>query len=257
LRFHILVLGLLYERLDSPELPGCFDRPADPFLRARGSDVNNQRTTHEPKRASAWARFMLPALLIGLPALLSLPSVAQSDDGFHSNEMDAPASQGQSEDAPKLKGPIGAVTFGYIYIASEEFPGTWQYHLQGFFGIPQVNINHWFGFNGDFTESYNTSAGAHQNVQARLGGVIFTAKSSARISPFGFADAGLTRNSHDGTVNSSPTLALGGGFAVKLTKRFGLLFIPGEYLKTWPPTGPNYTLNSFTARFGVTLPLYR
>jgi hypothetical protein len=44
---------------------------------------------------------------------------------------------------------------------------------------------------------------------------------------------------------------------MKLTKRVGLLFIPGEYLKTWPPTGPNNTLSSFTARFGVTLPLYR
>jgi hypothetical protein len=200
---------------------------------------------------------MLLASLTVLPTLLPLQSVAQSNEVSQSNEIDPPASQVQPPAATKPKAPIGAVTFGYIYIASEEFPGTWQYHLQGFFGIPQVNINHWFGFNGDFTESYNTSAGAHQNVQARLGGMIFTAKSSAKISPFGFADAGLTRNSNDGTVNSSPTLALGGGFAIKLTKRVGLLFIPGEYLKTWPPTGPNNTLNSFTARFGVTLPLYR
>jgi hypothetical protein len=94
---------------------------------------------------------MLVASLIGFPALLPLPSVAQSNEGSRSNEMDASPSQGRSEDAPKLKAPIGAVTFGYIYIASEEVPGTWQPHLQGFFGIPQININHWFGFNGDFT----------------------------------------------------------------------------------------------------------
>jgi hypothetical protein len=106
----------------------------------------------------------------------------------------------------------------------------------GFFGIPQINVNHWLGFNGDFTESYNTSAGAHQNVQARLGGIVFTAKSSAKVSPFGFADAGLVRNSNDGTVNAAPALALGGGFSMTLTKRVALLFIPGEYIKTWPPT---------------------
>lgn len=88
------------------------------------------------------------------------------------------------------------MTFGYIYIASEEAPGTWQYHLHGFFGIPQISVNHWLGFNGDFTSSYNTSAGARQNVQARLGGIVFTAKSSATISPFGFADAGVVRNSN-------------------------------------------------------------
>ena len=94
-------------------------------------------------------------------------------------------------------------------------------------------------------------------MQARLGGLVFTAKSSAKISPFGFADGGVVRNSNDGTVNFAPALAVGGGFAIRLTKHVGLLFIPGEYIKTWPPTGPNNTLNNFTARFGITLPLYR
>ena len=219
--------------------------------------MNDQRPTHEPERASAGATFMLLVSLIVLPALLPLQSVAQSNEVSQNNEIDAPASQGQPVAVPKPEAPIGAVSLGYIYIASEDTPGTWHYHLHGFFGIPQINVNHWLGLNGDFTESYNTSAGAHQNVQARLGGIVFTAKSSAKISSFGFADGGLVRNSNDGTVNSAPTLALGGGFSMKLTKRVGLLFIPGEYIKTWPPTGPNNTLNNFSARFGITLPLYR
>jgi hypothetical protein len=102
--------------------------------------VNNPGSTQKSKRAFGWARFMLPASLIVLPALLPLQSFAQSNEGPESNEIDAPASRVQSEAAPKPKAPIGAVTFGYIYIASEEVPGTWQYHLQGFFGIPQINI---------------------------------------------------------------------------------------------------------------------
>jgi hypothetical protein len=219
--------------------------------------MDNQRSTHEPKRASASATFMLLASLIISPVLLPPQSVAQSNEVPQSNEIDARATQVQSGVAPKPKAPIGAGSIGYIYIASEDTPGVWHYHLHGFFGIPQVNVNHWLGFNGDFTSSYNTSARAHQNAQARLGGIVFTAKSSAKISPFGFADAGVVRNSNDGTVNSAPALALGGGFSMKLTKRAGLLFIPGEYIKTWPPTGPNNTLNNFSARFGITLPLYR
>jgi hypothetical protein len=221
------------------------------------SQHGSLRPTREPKRGFARTSFMLLASLMFVPALLPLQSVAQSNKVSQSNEIDAPESQVQPAAVQKPKAPIGAVSFGYIYIASEDTPGVWHYHLHGFFGIPKVNVNHWLGFNGDFTESYNTSAGAHQNVQARLAGIVLTAKSSARISPFGFADAGVVRNSNDGAVHSAPTLALGGGFSIKLTKRVGLLFIPGEYLKTWPATGPNDTLNNFSARFGITLPLYR
>jgi hypothetical protein len=221
------------------------------------------RPAHEPKRTSGWASFMLLASLMFVPVLLPLQSLAQTDkvspdsEVSQSNEIEVPARRGQSLEEPERKAPIGALSLGYIYIASEEAPGTWQYHLHGFFVIPQINVNHWLSFNGDFTSSYNTSAGAHQNVQARLGGLVFTAKSSAKISPFGFADAGVVRDSNAGTVNFAPALAVGGGFAIKLTRRVGLLLIPGEYITTWPPTGPKNTLNNFTARFGITLPLYR
>jgi len=218
---------------------------------------------HEPKRANAWASLMLLVALMFAPVFLPLPARAQSNgappdsDVSQSTEIDVPATHVQPREAPELKAPIGALSLGYIYTASEEAPGTWQYHLHGFFGIPQINVNHWLSFIGDFTSSYNTSAGAHQNVQARLGGIAFTLRSSAKISPFGFTDAGVVRDSNDGTVNFAPAFAVGGGFGIKLTKRVGLLFIPGEYIKTWPPTAPDNTLNNFTARFGITLPLYR
>jgi hypothetical protein len=217
----------------------------------------------DPRRACVWAKFMMLASLVLVPAVQPLQSLAQSNEVSSdsevspSHESDVPARPVRSLESPEPKAPIGALSLGYLYIASEEAPGTWQYHLHGFFAIPQINVNHWLSFNGDFTSSYNTSAGAHENVQARLGGLVFTAKSSAKVSPFGFADAGVVRDSNDGTVNFAPAFAMGGGFAIKLTRRVGLLFIPGEYIKTWPPTGPNNTLNNFTARFGITLPVYR
>jgi hypothetical protein len=245
-------------------LPHYYSRSA---INHNGGDAvgqhRNVRPARAPNRASALAGFMVLAPLMFVLVLLPLKSLAQSNDlssdseVSQSNGSDAPASPVQSLEAPKPQAPIGALSLGYLYIASEEAPGTWQYHLHGFFGIPQINVNHWLSFNGDFTSSYNTSAGAHENVQARLGGIVVTAKGGAKISPFGFADAGVVRDSNDGTVKSAPAFAGGGGFAIKLTRRVGLLFIPGEYIKTWPPTGPNNTLNSFTARFGITLPLYR
>ena len=77
--------------------------------------MNNQRSTHEPKRASASATFMLLASLIISPVLLPPQSVAQSNEVPQSNEIDARAIQVQSGVAPKPKAPIGAVSIGYIY----------------------------------------------------------------------------------------------------------------------------------------------
>ena len=147
------------------------------------------RPLRDPARASTWASLLLGSLMF-VPVLLPRQSLAQSQEVpsesgvSQSNQMDAPARPVQTLEAPQPKPPIGALNMGYLYIASEEAPGTWQYHLHGFFVIPQINVNHWLSFIGDFTSSYNTSAGAHQNVQARLGGVVFTAKSSKKISPF-------------------------------------------------------------------------
>ena len=134
-------------------------------------------------------------------------------------------------------------------------PGApYQFHLHGFYGIPQVNIKPWFGVIGDFTKSYNTSAGAHENTDSLLCGPIFTARSSKRIGIFGFADAGKLRDSKDGMITSTPIFATGGGFTMKLNKHVGLLFVPGEYIRNYAAAGD---LNNFTARFGFTIPLYR
>ena len=131
---------------------------------------------------------MLRSMLIVLLALLPVYAAAEED------AVEAPAAQMQATPV-KEKAPIAAINFGYIYIGSETAPGTWNWHLHGFFGIPQVNVKPWLGFIGDFTQSYNTSAGAHENVQSILAGPIFTYKSKAKISPFAFADAGRIRDS--------------------------------------------------------------
>ena len=168
----------------------------------------------------------------------------------------APAPQPLQTPPPaKEKGPIGVISGGYIYIASEVMPGSpWQFHLHGFYGIPQVNIKPWLGVIGDFTKSHNTSAGAHENTDSFLCGPIFTARSSKKIGIFGFADAGKLRDSKDGMITSTPIFATGGGFTMKLNKHIGLLFVPGEYIRNYAAAGD---LNNFTARFGFTIPLYR
>lgn len=170
------------------------------------------------------------------------------------DQTQAQASSMPSAPMPQGKGKVvAAVSFGYFYLRSQAASGDWSNLSEGFYGIPQVNVNKWFGFNGDFTTSYNTGAGVHENVHAYLGGLIFTAMSEKKISPFAFVDGGDVRDSKNGRVLVSPALATGFGFNYKMTKRVGLLFIPAEYVRTYPDDGPN--LNNYTARVGLVLPL--
>ena len=197
---------------------------------------------------------MKRSLLIVSALLLALKSMprAMAQDSAPPPPAPTPSAQLQ---APAEKPPIGAVSVGYLYLAAESAPGDWTWHLQGFYGIPQVNVKPWFGFIGDFVTTYNTGAGTHENVHAYLGGPIFTAKSKSKLSPFAFVTAGKVRDSNDGKVTSSPGLAAGGGLTYKLSKHVALLFVPGEYVRTYPGTGSD--LNSFTARFGFVVPISR
>jgi hypothetical protein len=146
---------------------------------------------------------MLRCTLIAVLATLALPVLAQDA------KSEAQGQQTSSQVAPpkptEEKGPVGAVTFGYIYIDSEVMPGqAWNSHLHGFFGIPQYNVKPWFSLFADFTQTYNTAHTTHENVQSRLGGTLFTARSKQKISPFGFIDAGVVRDSKAGMITTSP-----------------------------------------------------
>ena len=56
-------------------------------------------------------------------------------------------------------------------------------------------------------------------------------------------------------VTYSPAWAAGGGVTYKLNKHLALLFVPGEYVRNYPDSGPQ--LNNFTARFGIVLPIMK
>lgn len=194
-----------------------------------------------------------------ISALFLVASYAFAQDTTSIPPTTSSASLSDSSIKPTVaaadKGPVAAVTFGYIYLASETAPdGPWNFHLHGFYGIPQYNILPWLALFSDFTQSYNTSRGAHENVQSRLGGFLFTAKSKAILSPFAFADAGVVRDSKSGSIATSPAFAVGGGVTLKLNKHVSFLFIPGEYVRTYAQSG---NLNNFTGRFGIVLPLYK
>jgi len=196
---------------------------------------------------------MLRWILIAVLATLAFPVFAQDASSGAQGQQTSP--QIGPHMLAEEKGPVGAITFGYIYIDSEVVPGqAWNSHLHGFFGIPQYNVKPWFSLFADFTQTYNTAHSTHENVQSRLGGTLFTARSKQKISPFGFIDAGVVRDSKAGMITTSPILATGGGFTYKVNKHLSLLLIPGEYIRTYAATG---SVNNFTARFGFVLPLYR
>jgi hypothetical protein len=201
---------------------------------------------------------MFRCLVGGLAVMLSACAVAQEAPAAPS---DVEAAQVQPQRpvsvaaAVKEAEPIGAITFGYIYLSSETTPGgPWDWHLHGFYGIPQYNVKPWLVVFADFTQSYDTSEGAHQNVQSRFGGLSFTKKTRTRVSPFGFVNGGYVRDSANGRVTESPALAVGGGALLKLNRHVSLLMIPGEYVRTYTSGGD---LNNFTTRIGITLPIYR
>jgi hypothetical protein len=183
-----LALGLHYESLDSPKLSHRFGhRPADPFLKAKGSDVKNQRPTPESKRASAWASFMLLASLIVLPALLPLQSVAQSNEASsdseasQSTEIDIPATHVHlSEDEAEKKKLEQKAAKGELHQEEHQ-------HLLGF--IPYFNTVN--------TEKWQAGfAGAV--IDAML---IFNSGSGVKDIPIGLG-AGKVWNFADGkTIN--------------------------------------------------------
>jgi hypothetical protein len=200
---------------------------------------------------------MKRSFLIVAAALLSSGSAFKTlaQDAAVSTASPAPQSQPAIPAPAPEKPPIGAISAGYLYLGSESAPGVWTWHLHGFYGIPQVNIKPWFGFIGDFVHTANTGVNTHENVEAFLGGPIFTAHAKKKISEFAFATAGKTRDSKNGTVMYSPALAVGGGLTYKLNKHVSLLLVPGEYVRNYAATGPD--LNNFTARFGFVLPISR
>lgn len=194
---------------------------------------------------------MRRSLLIAAATLLFVSparwALAQADTSLIASSTPAPRPA-----PPKQKPPIGSVTFGYFYLAPQSAPGSFVWHTQGFYGIGQINVKPWLAFIEDNTTSYNTGANAHENIHSYLAGPLVTAFPKRKLSVSYFADAGKVRDSRAGTVTSVPVWATGGVLTYKLNKHFGLLWVPGEYVRTYQANGP---LNNFTSRFGLTLPI--
>jgi hypothetical protein len=87
------------------------------------------RPARPPKRASAWARFMLLASLMLAPALQPLQSLAQSNEVSsdsevsQSNTMDAPARPVETLESPEPKAPIGALSGAIFILHPKKFRG--------------------------------------------------------------------------------------------------------------------------------------
>lgn len=186
--------------------------------------------------------------LIGVAALFAI------SNGSQLNAQSLPTA---TETSPQLtpQRVVGAFSAGYIYIAPQSAPGDWVWHTHGFYGIAQANLKPWLAVIVDITKTYNTGYNAHENADAFLSGPLFTAYGAKKLSISGFADAGSLRDSKAGSITYAPAWATGGVLTYKLSKRVGLLFVPGEYVRAYPANGPQ--LNNFTSRFGITLPLYR
>lgn len=70
-------------------------------------------------------------------------------------------------------------------------------------------------------------------MQAKLDAFLLTAKALGKIAPFAFGAAEFIRDSNGDIVAESPAFAVGGGVTYKLNRPMSLLFIPGEYVRTY------------------------
>jgi hypothetical protein len=145
----------------------------------------------------------------------------------------------------------GAVSAGYTYLRTPTGNGD-HANLNGWYFIPSVNLNKWFGVFADFTNFYGTSRGSNLTVHGFTFGPMVSWTNRTRITPVAFTEAGLVRSDLAGNVTDAFGWVVGGGLEVKMNSHMNLQVIPAEYILT-RANGTNN--NNYTMKIGLTFPL--
>jgi hypothetical protein len=150
--------------------------------------------------------------------------------------------------------PFGSLTEGVVYDYSPHQYGA-DRSLLGWAVVPEVNLVHHFGLQGDFEGLYMRSIYPSQNEFIAAAGPRFNLAPRSRVAPFLFVESGEVRHEaqHSHYVNWNPVVKGGFGFQYRMTQHFGVTLVPGEYLGEYQD--PGFWTHSFTARFGFTFVL--
>ena len=153
--------------------------------------------------------------------------------------------------AGERRAPFGSLTESFVYIDSPHLYGA-DRGLMGWSVVPEVNLVHHVGLQADFASLYMRSIYPGQSRFLAAAGPRFNLTPRSKVTPFLFAEGGEIRleaqRSH--YVDWDPVVKAGFGFDYKITPRFGLTLVPGEYLGEYLDAGS--WLHSYTTRVGLT-----
>ncbi|HEV2645454.1 MAG TPA: hypothetical protein VGU46_03725 [Acidobacteriaceae bacterium] len=150
--------------------------------------------------------------------------------------------------------PVGSVTESMVYVFNDAQYG----HNLSMFGwsvVPEVNLTKHLGFQGDFVSLYVRSVYPGQTRFIAAAGPRFNFAPRSKFTPFVFAEGGEMRLSRQRTLAKdwNPVVKGGFGFEHRVSDRFALTLVPGEYLGQYQDDGS--WNHSFTARAGLTFNL--
>lgn len=150
--------------------------------------------------------------------------------------------------------PKGSVTESFVYVFNDAQDGH-NRSLMGWSVVPEVNLAKHFGFQADFVSLYVRSIYPGQTRFIVAAGPKYTFAPRSRFTPFIFAEGGEMRLSSKGTLAKdwNPIVKGGFGFEHRISNRFAMTLVPGEYLGQYQDDGS--WNHSFTARAGITFNL--
>jgi opacity protein-like surface antigen len=154
----------------------------------------------------------------------------------------------------------GSISYTGIYTYQnfnhDSIYGATSQNLAGWGITPEINFTRHFGFQGDFVTSYSTDSIPSLTQFTVAAGPRYTMNPYWKGTPFFFGEAGETRISYGNfggnqhpAVDWEPTASAGIGFDVNLTPRFGLQFVPAEWMGQRLDYNGEWQ-NNFMARFG-------
>jgi hypothetical protein len=159
-----------------------------------------------------------------------------------------------AQGAVSYPAPVGSVTESFVYVFNDAQYGH-NRSLMGWSAIPEVNLTKHIGFEGDFVSLYVRSIYPGQTRFIAAAGPRYNFAPRSKFTPFIFAEGGEMRLSSQRSLAKdwNPVVKGGFGFEHRVSDRFALTLVPGEYLGQYQDDGS--WNHSFTARVGITFDL--
>lgn len=207
----------------------------------------------------------LMLLILGL----SCSTLAQTPDSSSSSSSAPSIVHFQTPDAAgstiatgatRHQAPVGSFAVLYNY-AFQTSPYMGNRSLMGFSVLPEVNLTHHIGFQGDFSALTTRGDNVDENKLLIAAGPRYTFAPRSLFTPFIYGEGGEMRSRSSAAtvshiVDWNPTTRAGIGFDLKSKHGIGFEIIPAEYIGEKVEWRDQWN-HSFSARAGIVFNLYK